>query len=203
MSNKLEEIKKEREALIEEIQNSKYNYIEITEKDKKANELYYSTVFPNFKFEEDFYCNLAMKYKSEIESNQFFSDLKKMPKGCLLHHHISDCINIQWLSKEIMKPENLKNIYMKKFRDKYDILVYTKKPNLEKDNPDKPFKEIIELYLKENKGKTTYDYFYSKLSMDYSEIEKAKNNDEAWTIFMPKYFFVIFLFFIKNFINNI
>ena len=35
MSNKLEEIKKEREALIEEIQNSKYNYIEITEKLKK------------------------------------------------------------------------------------------------------------------------------------------------------------------------
>ena len=199
MSNKLEEIKKEREALIEEIQNSKYNYIEITEKDKKANELYYSKVFPNFKFEEDFYCNLAMKYKSEIESNQFFSDLKKMPKGCLLHHHISDCINIQWLSKEIMKPENLKNIYMKKFRDKYDILVYTKKPNLEKDNPDKPFKEIIESYLKENKGKTTYDYFYSKLTMDYSEIEKAKNNDEAWTIFMPKYFFCYFLIFYKEF----
>ena len=198
-NNILDEIKLKRKNLLEEIQQPKYNSIEITEKDKKANDLFYSKVVPNFKFNEDFYYNLAMKYKTEIESSQFFSDLKKMPKGCLLHHHIVDCINIQWLSNEVMKNENLKNIYMRKFRGKYDILIYTKKPKLEGEDKDKPFKEIIEVYLKENKGKTFYDYFYSKLSMDYKEIEKAKNNDEAWMVFMPKYFFCYFLVLYKEF----
>ena len=136
-----------------------------------------------------------MKYKSEIENHEFFKDLKYMPKGCLLHHHLTDCINIKWISEIVMKEENIQNIYMRKFRDKYDILIYTKKPK----NGDKPFKTIIEEFLNENKGKTVYDYFFLKLSMNPEEIIKAKNNDEAWTIFMPKYFFCYFLIFYKNF----
>ena len=151
---------------------TKIKYIEITEKDKKANELYNFKVVPNFKFEEDFYYNLAMKYITEIESNPFFSDFKKMPKRLPIAS--SDCIDIKWLSNEVMKIENLKNIYMKKFRGKYVILIYTEKPKLDEEDKDKPFKEIIELYLKENKDKTFYDYFYSKLSMDPKEIKKSK-----------------------------
>ena len=190
-----EEIEDKRKELIDEIFKEKYSYIEITDKDKKANELFHSKVVPNFKFEEDFYFNLAMKYKSEIESNQFFKDLEYMPKGCLLHHHMTDCINIKWISEAVMLKENLKYIFMRRFRDQYDILVFTKQP-LE---DDKPFKNIIEEYLNENKDKTAYDYFYSKLSMVAEEIEKAKNNDEAWTIFMPKYFFCYYLIFYKKF----
>ena len=197
--NDLIEIEKNRKALIEEIHKPKYSYIKITEKDSKANKLYYKKVVPNFNFQEDFYFNLAMKYKSEIESHQFFSDLKKMPKGCLLHHHFIDCIDIKWLSKEVMKQENLKNIYMRKFRNIYDILIYTKHPIFDEGEKDIPFKEIIDLYLKENKNKTPYDYFYSKLSMIPEEIEKAKNNSEAWKVFMPKYFFCYFLVFYKEF----
>ena len=197
--NDLIEIEKNRKALIEEIHKPKYSYIKITEKDSKANKLYYKKVVPNFNFQEDFYFNLAMKYKSEIESHQFFSDLKKMPKGCLLHHHFIDCIDIKWLSNEVMKQENLKNIYMRKFRNIYDILIYTKHPKFDEGEKDIPFKEIIDLYLKENKNKTPYDYFYSKLSMVPEEIEKAKNKTEAWKVFMPKYFFCYFLVFYKEF----
>ena len=177
----------------------KYSYIEITPKDKKANSLYHSKVLPSFKFQDDFYYNLAMKYKSEIESNTFFEDLQHMPKGCLLHHHIIDSINIKWLSTTVMKEENLKNIYMRRFRDKYDILIYNQKPNLTNENPDKPFKEIINAYLQENTGKTVYDYFFKKLTINYDEIENVKNNSEAWSVFMPKYFFCYFLVFYKEF----
>ena len=70
-----EEKADKRKELIEEIKKEKYSYIEITDKDRKANELFHSKVEPNFKFEDDFYYNLAMKYKSEIEANQFFKDL--------------------------------------------------------------------------------------------------------------------------------
>ena len=197
--NQIEEIKEKRKALIQEIMSPKYSFIEITEKDRKANELYHSKVKTNFNFEEDFYYNLAMKYKSEIESNNFFEDLKHMPKGCLLHHHIIDCIDVKWLSKIVMQKENIKNIYMRKFRDKFDILIYNQKPTLNGDNIDIPFKEIIDKYLAENKEKTVYDYFLQKLSMIPEEIEKAKNNSEAWDIFMPKYFFCYFLIFYKEF----
>ena len=199
---KLEQIKAKRKTLVEEIFSQKYNYIEITEKDKKANSIYHSKVFPSFKFPDDFYYNLAMKYKSEIELNEFFTDLKRMPKGCLLHHHLIDCINVKWLSDTVMKEENLKNIYMRKFRDKYDILIYNKTPNLIGDKPDIPFKEIIDKYLLENKGKTVYDYFYKKLTMNSDEIENAKNNSEAWGVFMPKYFFCYFLVYYKEFFKE-
>ena len=184
-----------REYLFQEIKKIKYSYIEITNKDKEANELYHSNILPNFKFKEDFYYDLAMKYKSEIESNEFFKDLNYMPKGCLLHHHISDCIDVQWISEEVMKPENLSNIFMRRFRDKYDILIFTTQPK----ETDKPFKNIIEDFLKENEGKTVYDYFHQKLSMLPEEIEKAKSNDESWPIFMPKYFFCYYLILNKNF----
>ena len=198
-SNKLEGINGRREALIEEIMSKKYSYIEITEKDKKANSLYHSKVQPSFQFQDDFYYNIAMKYKSEVESNIFFKDLQQMPKGCLLHHHLVDCINIQWISDTVMKEENIKNIYMRRYRDTYDILIYTLKPNLSGENSDQPFKEIIEKYLLEHKDKTPYDYFFEKLTMNYDEVEKLKNNSEAWEVFMPKYFFCYFLIFYKEF----
>ena len=184
-----------RKYLIQEIKKPKYSYIEISDKDKKANELYHSKVLSNFKFEEDFYYNLAMKYKSEIESNEFFKDLDYMPKGCLLHHHMSDCIDVKWLSEEVIKKENLKHIFMRKFRDIYDTLIFTTQPN----DTDKPFKNIIEDFLKENEGKTVYDYFHERLSMLPQEMEKVKNNDDAWSVFMPKYFFCYYLILYKNF----
>ena len=166
---------------------------------KKINELFHNKVEPTFKFEEDFYYNLSMKYKKEIEKHEFFKDLENMPKGCLLHHHMSDCIDIHWISEEVMKKENLKHIYMRKFRNIFDILIFTKEPYEKEPHFDRPFKNIIEQFLKENEGKTTYDYFLQKLSMLPEEIEKAKNNDEALEIFMPKYFFCYYLILYKNF----
>ena len=188
-----------RVELIKEINKEKYSYINISPKDNQANELFLQKIVQTFIFPEDLYYNLAMKYKNEIEKNEFFQILQKMPKGCLLHHHMTDCIDIEWISKEIMKEENLKYIYMRKFRDKFDILIFTKKQNETEKNSDKPFKDIIEEYLKENKDKTVYDYFYSKLTMLPEEIEKAKSNEEGWEVFMPKYFFCYFLILNKNF----
>ena len=140
-----------------------------------------------------------MKYKKDIENHEFFKILKEMPKGSLLHHHMVDCIDIEWLSNEIMKQENLKHIYIRKFRNKYDTLVYTKRPNEKEPNFDKPFKNIIEEYLKENKGKSVYDYFYPKLTILPEDLDKANTNEEAWVVFMPKYFFCYFLLFYKEF----
>lgn len=107
-----------RKFLIEEINKEKFSYINITKKDNQANELYNNKIPQTFNFPEDFYYNLAMKYKKEIENHQFFNILQKMPKGSLLHHHMTDFIDIKWLSKEIMKKEYLENIYVRRFRNK-------------------------------------------------------------------------------------
>ena len=198
IQEKIDKLKYNRDELIEEIMKEKYSYIKVTDKDKQANTLYHSKVVPGFTFPEDFHCDLALKYKSDIEKNEFFKDLESMPKGCLLHQHIVDCIDIKWISEEVMKTENLKNIYLRKFRDKYDILVYTVIPK----ETDKPFKDIIEAYLKEHEGKTSYDYFYPKLTMLPEEVEKIKTNDDAWAIFMPKYFFCYYLVLYKHFFKQ-
>ena len=204
MSNKdkdnlIMELSEKRKALIEKINKEKYSYIDITLKDNKANELFYKKIPQTFNFPDDFYYDLSMKYKKDIENHEFFKIIQKMPKGSLLHHHMTDCIDIDWISKEIMKEENLKNIYVRKFRNKYDILIFTKKPDEKEPNFDKPFKNIIEEYLKENKDKTIYDYFHSKLTMLPEDLENAKSNEDAWKVFMPKYFFCYYLIFNKKF----
>ena len=180
---KAKELSDKRVELIKEIQKIRTIDVEITEKDKKAIELFYNKVKPNFKFNDDFYFDLVMKYKDDIEKNQFFEDLKKMPKGCLLHHHIEDCIDVKWISEEVMKEKNLKHIYMRKFRT-YEILVFTTKPDEKEPKCDRPFKNIIQKYLEENNGKTVYDYFHERLSMLPNELENVKNNDEAFSLFM-------------------
>ena len=192
-------LSEKRKSLISEINKEKYSYIDITSRDKKANEIFYKKIPQTFKFPEDFYYDLCMRYKKEIENHELFKIIQKMPKGSLLHNHMTDCIDINWISKETMKEENLKNIYVRKFRNKYDILVFTKKPEEKEPNFDKPFKNVIEEYLKENKEKTIYDYFHSKLTMLPEELDNAKSNEEAWVVFMPKYFFCYYLIFNKNF----
>ena len=198
MSNE-NDISEKRKILTEEIYKNKYLYIKITSKDKEANELFNKNIAKSFQFPEDFYYNLSMKYKKEIENHEFFKILQKMPKGCLLHHHMTDCIDIEWISKEIIKKENLENIYVRKFRNKYDILIYTLKPEEKEPYNDIPFKNILEEYLSNNKEKTVYDYFYQKLTMLPEELENIKTNEEAWELFMPKYFFGYFLILNKNF----
>ena len=108
----IEKTEAKRVELIKEINKEKYSYINISPKDNQANELFLQKIVQTFIFPEDLYFNLAMKYKNEIEKNEFFQILQNMPKGCLLHHHMTDCIDIEWISKEIMKEENLKYIYI-------------------------------------------------------------------------------------------
>ena len=105
-NSKQDSYEEKRKELENEIIKEKYKNISITEKDKKANEILQSKIIPSFKFNDDFYFNLAMKYKSEIENHELFKDLNHMPKGCLLHHHLTDCIDIKWLSEIVMKEEN-------------------------------------------------------------------------------------------------
>jgi adenosine deaminase CECR1 len=190
----IEKTEAKRVELIQEINKEKYSYINVSPKDNQANELFLQKIVQTFIFPEDYYYNLAMKYKTEIENNEFFKDLQFMPKGCLLHHHMNNCIDTQWISEEVMKKNNLKNIYMRKMRT-YDILVYTTKPN----ENDKLFKNVIEQYLNENKNKTAFDYFHSKLSMSPEEIDSVKNNSEAWNIFSSKMFFCYYLVLYKEF----
>ena len=93
-----------------------------------------------------------MKYKKEIESHNFFSFVKKMPKGCLLHLHIEDSINVEWISKIVN--ENKEKIYLRDFSKdiitRYPYrLIYTEKPR----EDDRNINEILNEYFKENPDK--------------------------------------------------
>ena len=69
--NLINDMSEKRKFLIEEINKEKYSYINITEKDNQPNELYNNKIPQSFNFPEDFYYNLAMKYKKEIENHHF------------------------------------------------------------------------------------------------------------------------------------
>ena len=196
----IKEYEEKRENLIKKDLNPlKYKNIKFSKLEDTANRLFHSKII--FNFNEDFHYDLAMKYKKEIESHKFFSLLKKMPKGCLLHHHLEDSIDINWISNIVN--ENKDNIYLRDYSKdvitKYPYrLIYTKKPR----DDDKNIKEILNDFFKENPNKTIYDFFHEKLSMLPHELEKAKSNSEAFTIFMPKYFYCYHLYLYKNFFKQ-
>ena len=89
-----QEYQKRRDNFIQNHLNPlKYKNIKFSKLEDTANKLFHSKI--SFNFKEDFYSDLTMKYKKEIESYNFFSFVKKMPKGCLLHLHIEDSINVE------------------------------------------------------------------------------------------------------------
>ena len=109
-----------------------------------------------------------------------------MPKGCLLHLHIEDSINVEWISKIVN--ENKEKIYLRDFSKdiitRYPYrLIYTEKPR----EDDRNINEILNEYFKENS------------SISSKELEKEKTNSEAWVEFMPKYFYYYHLFRYKKF----
>lgn len=76
----IQEMAAKREELIQDINKEKYSYINISPKDNQANELFHQKIVQNFIFPEDFYYNLSMKYKKEIENHEFFQILQKCQK---------------------------------------------------------------------------------------------------------------------------
>ena len=97
--------------------------------------------------------------------------MKKMPKGCLLHLHIEDSINVEQISKKVK--ENKEKIYLRDFSK--DIIIrypyrqiYTEKPR----EDDRNINEILNEYYKENQDKKIYDFFKEKLSISSKELEK-------------------------------
>lgn len=124
-----------------------------------------------------------------------------MPKGCLLHLHIEDSINVEQISKKVK--ENKEKIYLRDFSkdiiNRYPYrLIYTEKPR----EDDRNINEILNEYFKENPDKKIYDFFKEKLSILSKELEKEKTNSEAWVAFMPKYFYCYHLFRYKKFFKE-
>jgi len=100
----------------------------------------------------------------------------------------------------VTNPTNQKNIYQRDFSSDVKTpyptrLIYTLQPR----EKDVPVEKIISNWLILHPLKTKRDFFLEKLSMLPKEIDTAKNNDDAWKIFMPKYFFAVHLLRYKEF----
>ena len=143
-----------------------------------------------------------MKYKKEIESHNFFSFVKKMPKGCLLHIHIEDSINVEQISK-IVK-ENKEKIYLRDFSkdiiNRYPYrLIYIEKPR----EDDRNINEILNENFKEKPDKKIYDFLKEKFSISSKELEKEKPIPKLGLHSCQNVFIVIICLDIKNFLRNI
>lgn len=189
----------ERADFIENIINkAKYSEVTFSDQEKRANSLFLDKVISSFafSFSEDFYYDLAMKYKEEIQNHQFFKDITSMPKGVLLHHHMTSSIDVDWLMDITA---NNPHIYRREFPSnvtRYPLrLVYTTSPK----EGDIPFKDLINEWQKKNSSLPLRQYFLENLTMLPHEIAKVKNNAETWNLFMPKYYFATPLLFYKEF----
>ena len=206
MNNVTPSYEEKRKNLINEINKKKYKNEIFSSEEIKANDIFTNKIVPTFQFNEDFYYDLAIKYKKEIENNPFFKDIYEMPKGAILHLHIEDCIDYIWLTEECLKDENYKNIYLRDYTNQIKTLfplrlIYTLTPRLTNETDkegkilikDTSLKEILTKYKELNPNKTEYDYFHEHLSILPNEMEKIQTNSDAWSVFMPKYFFAYVL----------
>lgn len=91
MKKRLESYLQERDDLIFQIQDIKYDGMVFNKDEEKANSIFRGMINTQRKnIQPSFYRGNSMKHKSMIDSNDIYKVLKKMPKGCILHLHI-DC----------------------------------------------------------------------------------------------------------------
>jgi adenosine deaminase CECR1 len=210
-----EDYKSKRQVLCQELRNCKYGNMHISEDDQRLNGLF-SDVLSGVRmdFPEDFYCKLAMEYKDDIKKHPLFRHFETMPKGAILHHHLADCINKEWIQG--MVEQYQENIYERDFSKelaKKNILsfwpkslVFTKRPNISTHSlvrEDKPFAQLFEGWKNENSGKNKNknlaDFWIEKLSMLPSDLATVKNSSGCWDLFMPRCLFALPLLTYKEF----
>lgn len=88
---KLEEYLQEREELVNQIQEIKYDDLLFNKEEEKANTIFRCMINTQRKnIPSSFYRGNTMKHKVLIDNTDIFKVIKKMPKGAILHLHV-DC----------------------------------------------------------------------------------------------------------------
>lgn len=178
-----------RNDIILKINEQKYGDMVITQTDLKFSDKFEQTDKNSFDIlPDDFYSNLAIKYKNLIEDLPIFKRLNLLPKGALLHHHLADDIDPDFFLSLLDDP----NIYLidKLFlNQKSKALTYSKKPLA---NAVK-IQEIKEKYIQEqgyDDGLKNFERFVKEsLSISHIDLSQVSNNDQAWKIFFNKMIF--------------
>ena len=163
-----QEYQKRRDNFIQNHLNPlKFKNIKFSKLEDTANKLFLSKI--SFNFKEDLYSDLTMKYKKDIETQNFFYE--KNAKRLSSSPSYWRFNKVEWISKIVN--ENKEKIYLRDFSK--DIIIrypyrqiYTEKPR----EDDRNINEILNEYFKENPDKKIYDFFKEKLSISSKELEK-------------------------------
>lgn len=180
-----------RNDIILKLNQIKYGDMVITEADLKFSDQFDRNDKKSFEIlPEDFYSNLAIKYKDLMENLPFFKKLDLLPKGVLLHHHLANDIDPDLFLSLLDDP----NIYLinKSFHNqKLKALIYSQK----KLENAVHITEIKENYIKEqgpDDGLKDFERFLKdSLSISHLELSQVSTNDQAWTVFFKKMIFGI------------
>lgn len=87
-----------RQNFIMEIQSTKYNGLNFSQHEERANKIFKKLV-KNLKgqLSDSFYKEFTMKHKEFIEKTNIYKILKKMPKGANLHLHVDTAFDLDWV----------------------------------------------------------------------------------------------------------
>lgn len=97
-TNSLEEYLSKRKDLITSAEKNKFGDLTFSEDEEKANECFKKKLIAlRESLPSSFYREYTLKYVDLIQKSDIFSLLQIMPKGGVLHLHMSCCFEISWV----------------------------------------------------------------------------------------------------------
>ena len=179
----------ERDDLISQIKDMKYDDLVFTKEEEAANTVFRSIISSQRKnTPAAFYRGNSMKYKALIDQCDLFKIVKKMPKGAVLHLHVDCAIDPEFVKFAFFFFSSVILIFQKFCEITNNENVYyhveTKQMIYRKDAPmDPKFKKWIERRRSsENTAKFDKD-FRDSISISPEDSESGAN---LWDLFMDK-----------------
>lgn len=97
-TNSFEEYLSKRKELLCSAEKIKYGDLTFSEDEEKANDFFKKKIISlRESLPSSFYREYTLKYVDLIQKSDFFSLIQSMPKGGVLHLHMSCCFEISWV----------------------------------------------------------------------------------------------------------
>jgi len=169
LQNLIDQFKTQRETLLKEAFDLKYQGLEFTPEDIQANKIFETLRAQETKQLGPQFHSQALNFREKVESSPFFALFDEMPKGSLHHIHVAFYLPSEWFAKNSLSP----NIYIDNSgkigvfeqtpAETWKNVLKLREEASDKDLFDKNFKENFHLTDEDRKNSNVWGPFQFKV----------------------------------------